>query len=354
MRSRAAILPFPGDPFLLRYWLSLFPRWSDEIDKLYIYLNSTIEADMVQYIRDLCLQYPKINLQYNPMQIEHGDVINRTLDIVTEEVVMLVEDDGFIFTPGIVNDCFRCIEEWGRDIVGSKRGSCSTEILEAAKNKWHLSYEGYGDQGPNFWPNFFFCRRSLLLKTDRCFGARAWKQGETIDSLGCVVEVPIVAGDTFVNTSLQLRTLVPESRIQYIPQYHGHPDDLIHYLDGTNLFDGKAMWCHIGSLSSGVGGTLTDDEGRALARRTIDPPKENDVIPGRPTSPMEQKEWERRVQWWLTFFETARESVTGDSRWNQFLFWREYGKAIERIIKQFGLDRSMIKERQRVYKLLGL
>lgn len=352
MRSRAAILPFPGDPFLLRYWLSLFPRWSDEIDTLYIYFNSTIEADMVQYVRDLCLKYPKVNLQYNPVQIEHGDAIDRTLDIVSEEIVMLVEDDGFIFSPGIVDHCFRCIEEYGRDIVGSKRGSCSYEILEAAKNKWNLSYEGYGDQGPNFWPNFFFCRRSLLLKTDRRFGARAWKQGETIDPLGCVVDVPIVAGDTFVNTSLQLRSLVPESRIEYVPQYHGHPDDLIHYLDRTFLFDGKAMWCHIGSLSSGVGGVLTDDDGRCLARRHIDPPKSN-ILPNPPQTKMERGEWERRVQWWLTFHESAAGLLDG-GKWNQFLFWKEYGKAIERIIGQFGLDMYMIRERQRAYKSLGL
>lgn len=349
--SRAAILPFPGDPFLLRYWLSLFPRWADEIDTLYIYLNSTLEAPMVDYIRSLCLKYPKVNLQYNPVQIEHGEAIDRTLDIVSEEYVMLVEDDGIIFTSGVVDHCFRLLEA-GKEIVGSKRGSCSLEISEAAKKKWNLSYEGYGDQGPNFWPNFFFCRRSLLLKTDRNFGARAWKLGETIEPLGCVVEVPVVAGDTFVNASLQLRNLVPEEKISYMPQYHGHPDDLVHYLDHQFLFDGKAMWCHIGSLSTGVGGCLTDDYGRALARRSIDPCRENDILPGKPNTDMEKKEWERRVQWWLTFYETAQ----GDASKNMkvFDFWTEYGKAIDRIIRQFVLDKKAIKERQRIYTTIGL
>jgi hypothetical protein len=267
MTSRAAILPFPGDPFLLHYWLDFYDKiWGNEIDHLYIYLNSPIEKPVVNYIEKICAQRPTITLIYNPVQTDHGLAINATLDLVKEEYIMLVEDDGFIFKSGMVDQCFKYLESGQADIVGSKRGSCAFEILEAAKQKWGLDYEGYGDQGCNFWPCFFFCKKDLLLKTDRQFCAQAWKRGEVIEALGYMVEPEIVRGDTFVNTSLQLMAMVPQNRIVYVPQYHGSPDDIQHYEQKMNLFDGKAPWCHIGSLSSGVGGILMDEYGRSLTR----------------------------------------------------------------------------------------
>lgn len=125
-KTRAAILPFPGDPFLLTYWLKMFDEvWGQDVDKLYIYLNSSVEKVVVDYIRDLCNARPKISFQYNDKQIEHGDAINRTLDIVEEELVMLIEDDAFIFKPKTVDYCFNLLETGEAEIVGSKRGSCS-------------------------------------------------------------------------------------------------------------------------------------------------------------------------------------------------------------------------------------
>ena len=105
--SRAVILPHPADPFLLMYWLHFFDEvWGSEVDKLYIYVNSPMERPVIDYMRDLCAKNPKISWQYNDVQVEHGYAIKRTLDIVQEDHVMLIEDDGFIFRPGIVDNCF--------------------------------------------------------------------------------------------------------------------------------------------------------------------------------------------------------------------------------------------------------
>src|SRR3990167_7164309 len=50
--SRAAILPYPGDPSLLNYWLMFFDKfWGDEVDHLYIVFNSPIEKPVREYIR---------------------------------------------------------------------------------------------------------------------------------------------------------------------------------------------------------------------------------------------------------------------------------------------------------------
>ena len=354
--SRCAILPFPGDPFLLHYWLSFYgsthpesPRWGNYIDTLYIYFNSPIEEAAVKNIEALCnYLYIGIHLIYNNQQIEHGEAINRTLDVVKEDYIMLIEDDGFIFKPEIVDVAFKMIETGGMQIVGSKRGSCHMEILSAAQKKWGLNYEGYGDQGPNFWPCFFFCRKDLLLKTDRQFGARAWKQGEIVLPLEHEVLAPQIHSDTFVNTSLQLRAIVPENQIAYFPQYHGNTDDYPDYLAKTNLCDGKAPWTHAGSLSSGVGGILTDDQGRALARRKIDPPKGSDRLPNYCNTEQERLEWERRVMWWERFWRFAA--------WNENIaeFYDLYKKAIDRIVKQYGLDEKRIEQRLNIYRELGL
>ena len=356
MRSRAAILPFPGDPFLLFYWLHLFDKvWQDEVDRLYIYLNSPIEKQVVDYIREMCLQRPKINFVYNDVQIEHGEAINRTLDIVTEELVMLVEDDGFIFKQGAVDKCFRLLESGNYDIVGSKRGSCSTELLDRAKQIWDLSYDGEGDQGPNFWPNFFFCSKALLLKTDRNFASRAWVKGEIIHTLqDYPVEVAVVASDTFVSASFQLRNLIPAERIFYVPQYHGHPSDEEHFKQGRYLFDGRAPWCHIGSLSSGVGGLLRDDRNRCLTRRKIDPPQDKTILePQWCQTDMERGEFERRVQWWQRFAMFWNENATKENPYMND-FWLVYTQAVDQIIRQYNLNRKAIMRRQDIYASLGL
>lgn len=355
-RSRAAILPFPGDPYLLHYWLGLYARfWSEEIDHLYIYLNSPIESAMVEYIKqtiDYLNPSGKIIFIYDPVQMEHGAVINKALDLVLEDYIMLIEDDGFIFKPGIVDWCFEKLESGQYDIVGSKRGSCAMEILTRAQQLWGLSYEGEGDHGPNFWPCYFFTRKETLLRTDRNFGARAWKRGETIASLdNYTVQGDVIAGDTFVDASLQLRAMIPKERILCIPQYHGHPDDLDHFATHYkySMFGGEASWCHIGSLSSGVGGLLRDEVDRPLTRRLIDPPGNPTRLPKQGfESDFEKREGERRAQWWVTFWNHAESTPETNE------FYELYGHATDRIIQQFNFSRENIRRRIEAYATLGL
>lgn len=353
-KTRAAILPFPGDPFLLNYWLHFFDTvWGDEIDKLYIYLNSPIEPVVIDYIRNLCTSRPKINLQYLDHMGDHGPAITRSLEIVEEELVMLVEDDGFIFKKGIVDWCFQQIEGGQYDIVAGKRGSCAMEILNRAKEIWGLDYEGEGDQGPNFWPCFFFSSKQTLMDTDRNFAAKAWKKGEVIHELDdYVVQDDVIYGDTFVNTSLQLRAKIPQSRILCIPQYHGSPDDIEHAQRGKYLFDGQAPWTHIGSLSSGISGVLRDGQNRALDRRLIDEPKGETMLPREwCRTDAEKNEWERRVQWWSTFSDFARSDLPAE----MVEFHELYCRAVLQIIQQYHLRLDNIQHRQRIYKdMLGL
>lgn len=352
-KTRAAILPYPGDPFLLNYWLKFFDEvWSEDIDRLYIVLNSPIEEPVRAFIRSLCDIRPKIRLFEFLSQIDHGPAIDFGLEQVDEELVMLIEDDGFIFKKGIVDEAFGYLESGLYDIVGSKRGSCSFEILQKAKEVYNLDYEGEGDQGCNFWPNFFFSSKELLLRTDRNFGARAWKKGEQIESLGLTVTEELANGDTFVNTSLQLRAMVPESRIKYLPQYHGHPDDLEHHQRGKYLFDGQAPWTHVGSLSSGISGLLRDGNDRPLAHRQFAEEKPFTILPNYANTEMEKQEMERRVQWWLTFIEYFYQNETAFTKEALAIsdFALLYQAAVEQIIAQYNLSNKNIYKRQLIYK----
>lgn len=353
-RSRAVLLPHPADPCMFTYWLHLFEIWESEVDKLYIYVNSPIEKPVIRYMHSLVADNPKINWQYNDVQTEHGFAIDRMLDIVQEDNIMLVEDDGYIFKPGVVDKYFSALESDNYDIVGSARGSCSMEIWEASRLKYDLNYSGLGDVGPNFWPCFFFSLKNVLLQTDRNFGAKHWPKGTQIKELGYTVMEDGCYGDTFVNTSIQLRKLVPKDRILMIPQYHGSPDDLEHYEKQYNLFDGVCPWVHVGSLSSGTHGVLQDDFGRPLARRLIDPPKESPALAGVCNTEQERREWERRVQWWQTFLDYFLEANMGSLNASMLEFAGLYKNAIKRIIHQYSLRTENIAKRQHIYKTLGL
>lgn len=353
MKSRAAILPYPGDPFLLQFWLfNFFSKWAGEINKLYIVCNTPVEKPVADYIRSLCEAHPdKIDYTYIDHHIQHGDAIRVALEKATEEYVMLVEDDAYILRSGVVDECFSRLESGQYDIVGSKRGSCHEEILKAAQDLYGLSYEGMGDQGCNFWPNFFFIKRSLLLSTDRDFNSRAWVQGEIIAPLQhYAVAAPVIYSDTFVWASLQLRAMVPESRIQYVRQYHANPNDQEHFFLGHSIFDGLAPWIHIGSLSSGVSGAIMDDQGRSIAKRTVEDPKGPTVLPPEwcdVTSDFAKMEWERRIQWWLMFYERRDPEAIPE-------YAELYKKGIDRIIDQYQLNIKRIRQRQQIYRTIGI
>lgn len=327
--SRAVILPTPGDPFLLQYWLKLYRGvWGQEIDRLYVHLNSPAPADVADYMKTL-LDKPKISFRYTDRMIDHGEAIKQILADVTEDYVMLVEDDGLIFDSGMVDWCFRQLESGRFDIVGSKRGSCGAEILEVASKKWKIPMDGYGDQGCNFWPCYFFTKTSILRKIEN-FGAKMWYAGDYVEPLDFYT-MKDQAGDTFVEASLILRNMIPAERIQIVPQYHTHPDDITHSEQKQSIWDGMAHWLHIGSLSSG-------------AYNLLDPSR---PLPTMPETDFDKREYERRVQWWLTFWE-KRDVMALES------YAQVYKAGIDRIIQGYNLHMKQIRKRQKLYEEVGL
>ena len=338
MRSRAALLPTPGDPFLIRYWLENYKKfWKDEVDHLYVHLNTSLEKEGVDYIMEM-LNEVGATVIYKDRQTTHGLAINELLEITKETHIVLVEDDSYVFKKGKIDECFKKVESGEFDCVAGKRGSCSMEILEQAEKKWGIQREGYGDQGCNFWPNMFFIKKEDLLKTDRDFDSRRWEQGEYCKELDYTFKEE-AAGDTMVHMSLQLRAL--GLSFWYENQYHGSPHDIQQYDNGQNLWDGKSFWTHVGSLSSGIGGVLVDDQGRKLVERSFSEPAPFIVPPAR------IDEWARRIQWWQTFYDTSDPNKIPEFR-------EEYRKAINRLTVETKVGNKKILKRLRIYRELGL
>lgn len=338
--SRAVLLPTPGDPFLLQYWLNLYTHyWKNAIDGLYVYVNSPIPDEVILFNSEILDNAGAKRILWANTMIDHGKALEDLLELVEEDHVMLIEDDGFIFKSGKVDACFLKLERSRYRVVASKRGSCSPSIMEMAGEKWGLRYDGYGDQGCNFWPNFFFTDTKLLRSIGPNFGARYWEPGEMIEGLEMRSDLP-ANGDTFVSASLRIRealdkldhvapdeSLKSDAYIWYEPQFHGNTDDMPDHDKGEGIWGPDCYWTHAGSLSTGITNLLDllRDLPKALAN-----------------SEQEKLELERRIMYWQIFWENA--DPKGIEK-----FHEDYGKAIMRLITHYGLNEGRINQRKKAY-----
>lgn len=350
--SRAALLPSPGDPFLLLYWFGFFERfWQDEVDKLYIYYNSPIEKAVADWVQSVITKNSKVNWQYLPNFSDHGPAINRMLEICEEEHIVLLEDDTFIFRQGLLNGYFNLIETRDFDIIGSQRGCISQQVLAAAGQKFGkevVEDNGFGDAGVGFWPTMFFTAKENLLATDRHFGAKAWNEGDFIEELGITIDAP-TSGDTFVWTSIQL--LAKKLKFATIRSCHGRGEDILHWKSNQNIFDGQCSYVHIGSLSSGISGFLLDDQGRSLSNRS-QPEALPKSLPDFGRNVSEVWEIERRLQWWARSLDFCEKKYKFPKEVAEFA--KQYRGAINRAMGHYLIHPKSILQRQVAYnELMG-
>lgn len=326
--SRCIMLSACGDPFLTMFVLKLFKeRFYDEVDRFYICYNnhSQVPQEVVSELVSRIVKEPKVHLIYHPSGIGNGMPITEMTKIAKEDLVLLLEDDGFIFTPGVVNKYFQKIESDLCDALGSPRFSCGTEVGEALGKKYNLDYSGYGDVGPTFWPNFFFCKREDLLKTDLNFASVTFKPGEYCKELDYTFK-GINHGDTFVWASIQLRAL--GLRFHNIPQFHASPFEIDEKeRDDFNWKSGKPFWIHGGSLSAGWGGYLSGI--------IPDVSNESAIL-----------EMETRCAFWTI----CSNYVEGFEE-----FKKEYQNGIPNLVKNSSLNQGRINKKIEIYKeLMGL
>ena len=323
--TKAVFLPLSGDPFVALFSIKMWERWADEVDRLYINYNNhagvpqEVVSEFLSQIKN-----PKIHLIYHPTGIEHGQALKELTRISQEDLIMFLEEDAYIFQEGIVSKYFKMIEDGETDIVGSPRGSCGMEIWDASKEKYGLDYSGYGDMGPNWWPNFFFCKRSDLLKTDLNFGSIQFKPEEYCKELNHTFKT-VNNGDTFVWASIQLRAM--GLRSISIPQHHASPNEIEDKVKEEQNWHPSLQpfdRIHIGSLSAGWGGYLSE------------------VLPD-VSHDSSKQEIETRVAFWTI----ANEATEGYGE-----FKLKYQEGLFNLIKGANLDEDRILKKIQIYREL--
>ncbi len=325
--TRTVFMSCGGDVFIALLAIKLWKeRYYDEVDRFYIDYNnhSGVPIDVASEFVANVVKDPKVHLIYHPTGIGNGMPITEMTLIAKEDLIMLLEDDGFIFEPGIVNKCFQQIESDSTDIVGSPRGSCGQEIWNVSKTKYGLDYSGYGDVGPNWWPNFFFCKRADLLKTDLNFASITFKPEDYCKELDYTFKT-INHGDTFVWTCMQLRA--SGLRSHSVPQHKASPFEITDKQNAEQNWhpsQSPFKWIHGGSLSSGWGGYLSG----------IIPDVSNESA---------MQEMETRVAFW----QIASDVVDGF-----FEFRSQYQIGIANLIVDCQLNSLRIEKKIQIYKEL--
>lgn len=305
---RSAYITSSGDPYVLLNCLHYYETvWQDEIDELWIALNTTMEKEIMG---ELIKRFPKkVKFIYTNHRMGYGKPINVLLEVSPEGKVLLLEDDTIIFKKGVVTQYFDLLDEY--DLIGSPRMSCSAEVAERLKSELDLDYSGWGDKGPNFWPCFFWVKKRLLRETDRNFDPSDW-------------------GDTFCWASVQMRRIIrlDGNKLLEIPQYHSSPDDFQNKEQGLGIFDGECGYMHLGSLSSGIESYLLDENQTPLSDREAG-------IRAEHTKPIEQsKEMEKRLMWWWHCYDMGRGLLPRE-------FEKTYHSSWKRAAKDFDVEEIM-------------
>lgn len=264
--STAILLPAMGDPYLIGCWLTQYEKvWKHEADKVYMILTSGIKEEIMNYTVARA-QSLGIKVFTKPILQTHGQNILFLLEQCKEEYVGILEDDIFIFEPGLISNAFKVLKEDRADIIASTRCCMSDNVRDATVKKFNLKKDPDAKKfqlfkNPFFWPGPIFGKRETFLATDQHFGPKAWSPGESIKELDLVLPSG-ARGDTFTWTSIQLRAM--GCRVVYFYHYHSHPNDRRYASPNRPI--PNYPWVHYGSLSTGIMGLLKDSKSIALGQ----------------------------------------------------------------------------------------
>ena len=325
---RACAVPFYGDPIVATFWWKFFINvWQDEVDKVYAYIgNDVVPIEILEYFSKL-LNHPKV--EYKVLRTKgHGEALKQIVLDCKEDYLFLTEEDAFVFKKGAINREFLKVESGAFDFLGSPRGSASKEIIDAEMNKFNLTDVGLSfDTGPNFWPNFVFTTKNLLMKTDMCFDSKDWEAGETVPIIDHLLKEH-GSMDTFAWVSLQIRNLT--KKIDYIPQYKAYPIDPFLKRNNQWTFNGNANWIHAGSMSSGLNRYLRED---------------NKIRP----EDVDHEDFIMRIAWWYI---AANYSVPILKENGLSEFVDKYLKALTKLKLEVGISDKEVLERRELYENL--
>jgi hypothetical protein len=242
---RAALLPTPGNPQMLAYWLRNFETWREYVDELVVCVNGPTEPEVARL-----LDKAGAKVIWSPHRLGHDGAIDALLGVTSADLVVLCEDDAYVRKPDMVGLSFDMIEQGLTDIVGSPRHE---DYAASPLQVWPQAASWRKEElRRGLWPAFLFIRRDDLLATDRLYGDGRWGIGETVRGWRKVsaedceyvgIAPDYIHLDTLIGTTIQLRA-------------NGLRTHLIHHV---RLFDAAAAeqwiaedppWFHVTGLST--------------------------------------------------------------------------------------------------------
>jgi len=280
----AALLPTPGDPFLVKHWLNNCREvWRDEVDEVHVLVGGQPVTEARDYIREACaLAGATYHERLTGGLVPHGVALNILISDCDADAVVLLEDDVRVRHSRAIEEMFAKIERDEYDVCASPRVSMTPNLEQAAKARWGGGILQDYAEGHGMWPAFVFAKREALRATDRDFGERSWGEKMVVPGLRYrVPEGEVAVCDCFGGTAFQLRD---RCRVLDIPQWKGP------HLWKSQLAaqDADMHWFHCGSLSSSS--NLCAD---------WDGPGGFEFMEGRTlTDPDEIAEWSHRLNWW--------------------------------------------------------
>ncbi len=276
---RAALLPTPGDPFMLSYWLRNYETWRDQVDELVVVVNGQKDPELQQYAQKIVTEAGGRCLVITD-SLGHDGAMRYLLANTEADLIVMCEDDAYVRHPEAVGQAFERIEQGKTDLIGSPRH----EDYFGQTQEWGTYIAGdLHELRHGLWPAFLFARRSDLMATDQRFQDQAWWIGDHIPGWGVVtpeacefvgIGPEMVHLDTFFSTTFQLRAA-------------GLRTELVHHVV---VQDPKATeewlaedppWFHVTNLST-LPAVLNGDPVETLP----------DWAPG-------GGKWTRRLAWWL-------------------------------------------------------
>lgn len=349
MPKRAALLPAGGDPFVIAYWLRHYEQlWADEVDELHIRVCGQNEPAVRDYIREIVDAAPHAKVDFLRDRTDHGAVLQGMAEESDAELVLACEDDAFVRHRHVVEGRFWDIEDGIVDVIGTARGNADDPLIARAAELWgETPKTATGETGWSLYPCFLFGWRAQLLSTvpegvmPTKFSATRWSPGERVIGLDYTVPPEWLdrgagrhtdmSADTFTAASWQLRA--KGLRIRSEAAYRS---DSAHKGVGRRNVDGgtntgDAPWFHVGSLSSGYGGTFLQDmspEGYAALLRNL-------------AQPGELYDWHKRFSWWTRVSECWDGGIPE--------FHDRYVSALHQFMRDCGADPAEVARWRREY-----
>ena len=344
--SRVALLPTAGCPFTTAFYFHFFEKyWQDEVDRLFIHFNATVEKEVADFCRDLVTKNDKVVFLYENRLLSMFVALTQLVEASGEDHVLFIHDDAIILRRGVVDKYFGMVESGEYDAVGTPRGCCDPLISDQTIKKFKLSEEE-SKGGPNFWMCFFFCKRSDVDKTDKNFGPyHGFKGGSYVKELDWVVpdvSAPGLGHDVGVWFSIQMRSL--GLRFKYTEVKGPSGREFEDYREKKGQFAGDVEWLHLTSLSRSMYSEYIDENDIPIGNR-----KRVNVRP----IPFTPQEWhrgwnhERKAGWWVMIMERFWDDLEPIAEFRDL-----YRDAVYRYHRRSGLNLSRVNQLATIYKEL--